>query len=98
MWRDYLAVMHPNGLGQIIGWRRLPPKDWFRMDSEGDVLGPFITLRIIQRGLNAPHYKRGPYPGTYLIEARGHHEGETFTAFTRDACHHFNLIAEELPC
>lgn len=99
-WRDYFAVMHPNGLGQIIGYRRLNPKDWFRMSGEPDydVVGPFPTLRIILRSLNAAKSRRTPHKGVYLITARGHYEGEVFTAFTRDAAPALNLDPEGLPC
>lgn len=97
-WRDYVAVMHPNGKGQIIGYRRLNPKDWFRMSSDGEVTGPYHTLRIVQRALNADHYTRTPFKGVYLIKATGHYGGRVFLAFTRDAAPDLALNPEGLPC
>ena len=44
-WKEWETVTGPGG--QILGYRRLRPNDWFIRDDEtGEVKGPFPTKRL----------------------------------------------------
>lgn len=49
-WGEWVAVFHPRFEGQIVGYTRLRPTDWFCVPEGGsieNVEGPFPTKKLI---------------------------------------------------
>jgi hypothetical protein len=82
---EWLAVKTP--LGQITGYRRANPKEWFYRMKDGRIEGPFPTKKLVLSCLRAK--------GATKIDAGVYAHGDTML-FTRDRAEAVNLTQEEL--
>ena len=78
-----------NGFGQVLGYKRLNPKEWFTFGKDdGKLNGPFPTKRLAlatQRLKSARTVEAGVY------------ETDDHYFFTRDRAERVNVKPEELP-
>lgn len=89
-WGEWAAVFHPRFAGQIIGYRRLRPKDWFTLNDETDeVTGPWPTKRHALYSLRLKTSQKTKTSGLYTA-------GEHHIVFTRDRVEHTGLTEEAL--
>jgi hypothetical protein len=78
-----------NDHGQILGYRRLNPKEWFTFGKDsGEIGGPFPTKRLTLSALRAKKAAK--------VEG-GIYETEEHYVFTRDRAETLQLNPEELP-
>jgi hypothetical protein len=85
---EWAAVMKP-GTEQIIGYRRINPKEWYtRNESTGTIRGPFSTKRL---ALSALREKSASKAGSGIYRTPQH------AVFTRDRATALGLTEEELP-
>lgn len=82
---EWLAVKTP--LGQLIGYRRANPKEWFYRTKDGRLEGPFPTKKLVLSCLRAK--------GATKVTAGVYAHGDT-VLFTRDAAEAVNLTQEDL--
>jgi len=87
-WGEWVAVFHPTFAGQIVGYRRLRPKDWFTFNLDtGNIRGPFPTKR---HGLRAIRESSSSTVEAGVYLTAGHY------VFTRDKAARINVKEEEL--
>lgn len=87
-WGEWAAVFHPTFKGQIIGYRRLRPKDWFTAGKDsGEITGPWPTKR---HALYSLRLKKARTVESGVYETDDHY------VFTRDRVERISLTEEDL--
>lgn len=82
---EWLAVRSP--LGQVLGYRRANPKEWFYREKDGRIEGPFDTKKLILHALRAK--------GASKVDTGIYAHGDTIL-FTRDRAEAVGLTQEIL--
>jgi SLT domain-containing protein len=90
-WGEWAAVFHPRFAGQIVGYCRLRPKDWFTLNAETDeVTGPYGTKRHALYSLRSKT-SRIVRSGVYAVG-----DSNEMLVFTRDRAEGLGLTEEQL--
>lgn len=87
-WGEWAALFHPRFKGQIVGYRRLRPKEWFTFGKDsGEIAGPWPTKRHALYSLRLKSAR--------TVES-GVYETDEHYVFTRDRAERINLTQEDL--
>ena len=90
-WREYIMVFTPKR-HLHVGYRYANPKDWFLLDANGGIDGPFKAKRHALKKIRAQK-SATVGPGVYTAKV----DGAEYTLFTRDRAEGLGLKQEELP-